>query len=163
MSRWQFRWLSEMPAMARSLAEWHVAEWAPLIEGFNVEAMLAEFATHDGGLKIPTTLLALDGDDLLGSVSLLENDHDDIRDYSPWLASLYVRSDARGSGLGMELVRRCEAIAHALGIERLYLYTSGQEDFYRKLGWQEVATVSLRGVGATVMAVAPRALARSAA
>jgi predicted N-acetyltransferase YhbS len=156
--------LSERPALARQLAEWHVAEWAPLIEGFSVEAMLAEFASHDGGAKIPTTLLALDGETLLGSVSLLENDHDDIRDYSPWLASLYVRPEARGQGLGLELVRRCEDLAQSLGIERLYLYTAGQEDFYRGLGWHEVATVSLRGARATVMGIAPRAAAsRSAA
>lgn len=127
-----------------------------MIPGFDVLGMLAEFETHDGGLQIPTTLVALEGDALLGSVSLLENDHDDIRAYSPWLASLYVRPDQRGRGLGIELVRRCEDMAHRLGVVRLYLYTSGQEDFYRKLGWDDVATVSLRGVCATVMGIAPR-------
>lgn len=152
----RFAWLSETPQYAQQLAEWHVVEWSPLIPGFNVPDMLAEFATHDGGLKIPTTLIALEGDALLGSVSLLENDHDDIRAYSPWLASLYVRPDQRGRGLGVELARRCEDIARRIGVERLYLYTSGQEDFYRKLGWQDVATVSLRGVCATVMSIAPR-------
>ncbi len=143
----------------QQLAEWHVAEWSPLIQGFNVPAMIAEFATHDGGLKIPTTLVALEDDELIGSVSLLDNDHDDIRAYSPWLASLYVRPDQRGRGLGIDLVRRCEDMAYRLGVERLYLYTSGQEPFYRKLGWQDVATVNLRGVCATVMGIAPRALA----
>lgn len=154
----RYAWLSEVPEQAPQLAAWHVAEWSPLIPGFNVPGMLAEFATHDGGLKIPTTLVALDGEGLLGSVSLLENDHDDIRAYSPWLASLYVRPDQRGRGLGIELVRRCEDMAHRLGVERLYLYTAGQEPFYRKLGWDDVATVSLRGTCATVMGIAPRAL-----
>lgn len=154
----RYAWLSEVPQHAPQLAEWHVAEWAPLIPGFNVPGMLAEFATHDGGLQIPTTLVALEDEDLVGSVSLLDNDHDDIRAYSPWLASLYVRPDQRGRGLGIELVHRCEDMAQRLGVERLYLYTSGQEDFYRKLGWQDVATVSLRGLCATVMGIAPRAL-----
>lgn len=155
----RFAWLSEVPQHAPRLAQWHVAEWSALIPGFNVPDLLAEFATHDGGLKIPTTLVALDADELLGSVSLLDNDHDDIRDYSPWLASLYVRPDQRGRGLGIDLVRRCEDMAQRLGIERLFLYTSGQEPFYRTLGWQDVATVSLRGVSATVMFIAPRARA----
>ena len=119
----------------QQLAEWHVAEWSPLIQGFNVPAMIAEFATHDGGLKIPTTLVALEDDELIGSVSLLDNDHDDIRAYSPWLASLYVCPDQRGRGLDIDLERCC------------------------KLGWQDVATVHLRGVCATVMGIAPRALA----
>ncbi len=156
--RVRYVWLSEEPQHAPQLAAWHVAEWSPMIPGFDVPGMLAEFETHDGGLQIPTTLVALEGDALLGSVSLLENDHDDIRAYSPWLASLYVRPDQRGRGLGIELVRRCEDMAHRLGVVRLYLYTSGQEDFYRKLGWDDVATVSLRGVCATVMGIAPRAL-----
>jgi predicted N-acetyltransferase YhbS len=157
----RFAWLSETPQYAPQLAEWHVVEWSPLIPGFNVPDMLAEFVTHDGGLKIPTTLIALEGDALLGSVSLLENDHDDIRAYSPWLASLYVRPDQRGRGLGIELVHRCEDMARRLGVERLHLYTSGQESFYRKLGWEDVATVSLRGVCATVMSIVPRAVIES--
>lgn len=157
MSR-RFAWLSEVPERAAQLAAWHVAEWAPLIPGFNVPDMLGEFATHSGGEQIPTTLVALDDDQLLGSVSLLENDHDDIREYSPWLASLYVRPSSRGTGLGVELVHRCEDIAQRLGVARLFLYTSGQEPFYRRLGWQDVATVSLRGVQASVMGIAPRAL-----
>jgi len=155
----RFAPLRDVSKHARVLAEWHVAEWSPLIPGFNVPDLLAEFATHDGDVQIPTTLVALDDDDVIGSVSLLENDHDDIRDYSPWLASLYVRPDQRGRGLGIGLVRRCEDMAQRLGVARLYLYTSGQEPFYRKLGWHDVATVSLRGVGVTVMGIAPRALA----
>ncbi|MBK7044594.1 MAG: GNAT family N-acetyltransferase [Rhodanobacteraceae bacterium] len=154
----RYVWLSEVPQHAQQLAEWHVAEWTSLIPAFNVADMITEFATHDGDMKIPTTLIALDQDELLGSVSLLENDHDDIRAYSPWLASLYVRPASRGTGLGIELVRRCEDVAYRLGIERLYLYTAGQESFYRKLGWRDVATVSLRAVCATVMDVAPRRL-----
>lgn len=154
----RYRWLSEAPHHEQQLAQWHVAEWSKLIQGFNVAAMIEEFASHDGGLKIPTTLLALDGERLLGSVSLLENDHDDIRAYSPWLASLYVREDQRGRGLGSTLVRRCEDMARQLGIERLYLYTAGQEAFYRKIGWVDVATVPMRRACATVMATEPRLL-----
>lgn len=153
----RFVWLSEVPHYAEQLARWHVEEWSPIIPGFNVPDMIAEFATHDGGAKIPTTVVALAGDTLLGSVSLLENDHDDIRAYSPWLASLYVRPESRGTGLGIALVRHCEALAHGLGVERLYLYTAGQEPFYRKLGWHDVATVPLRGLCASVMGIAPRA------
>lgn len=144
---------------AALLAEWHVREWQPLVPSMNVPDMLAEFATHTGGLQVPTTLIALDADEVAGSVSLLENDHDDIRAYSPWLASLYVRPEYRGRGLGIDLVRRCEDMAQRLGIAKLYLYTAGQEAFYRRLGWQGIATVSLHGACASVMAAVPRALA----
>ncbi len=158
MTQWRFEFLSECTAHAALLADWHVREWQPLVPSMNVPDMLAEFSTHAGRVQIPTTLVALDGDDVVGSVSLLENDHDDIRAYSPWLASLYVRPDHRGRGLGIELVRRCEDMAHQLGIPVLHLYTTGQEPFYRKLGWDGIATLSLRGACASVMAIAPRTL-----
>lgn len=158
MTQWRFVFLSELMQHAPMLADWHVREWQSLVPDMNVPDMLAEFETHTGQLQVPTTLLALDGARVAGSVSLLENDHDDIRAYSPWLASLFVTPEDRGRGLGIELVRRCEDMAHRRGITRLYLYTSGQEPFYRKLGWDGIATLSLRGACASVMAVAPRAL-----
>lgn len=162
MTAWRLEFLSDCMEQAALLADWHVREWQPLVPSMNVPDMLAEFSTHAWRVQIPTTLVAFDGNEVVGSVSLLENDHDDIRAYSPWLASLYVRPDCRGRGLGIELVRRCEDMAHQLGIPVLHLYTSGQEPFYRRLGWHGIATLSLHGACASVMAIAPRALAVAA-
>jgi len=57
----------------------------------------------------------LDGDELLGSVSVVMEDAPELQSYgSPWLASLFVVEDARGQGLGQALVEAAVELA-ALG------------------------------------------------
>lgn len=155
-------YLAEHPQHVPTLARWHHAEWGPVLSGWSLEVAQAELALHTRGRAIPTTVVALDGEQLLGSCSLLENDDERIRAWSPWLASLYVLPAARGGGVGSALVRRIEAEAAALGVARLYLYTSeamGVIGFYRRLGWDECDRLPLGGIEAVVMAIAPRAAA----
>jgi GNAT superfamily N-acetyltransferase len=152
-------YLAEHPQHVPLLARWHHDEWGPVLAGWSREMAQAELALHTRGRAIPTTVVALEGDELLGSCSLLENDDERIRAWSPWLASLYVRPPARGSGVGRALVRRIEAEAAALGVAVLYLYTSeamGVIDFYQRLGWRQCDRVALAGIEAVVMATTPR-------
>ena len=152
-------YLSEYPQYARQLADWHHAEWGAHIDGWSREMAETELRMHTGRCQVPTTLLAMQGERLLGSVSLLQNDHDDIRGYSPWLASLYVIPEMRGHGLGRLLTRRLVAEAFALGVATLYLYTVDSQDFYRALGWHQVGQIGFHGWDATVMAITPSAMA----
>jgi len=84
---------------------------------------------------LPTTLVAIAAGELLGSISLVVDDHAELTRYSPWLASLFVAPAARGRGIGTALLERMLAEARALGIARLYLFTEHQEDWYAALGW----------------------------
>ena len=151
----RFAYLSDYPQFAPVLADWHHAEWGAHIDGWSRNAAEAELQTHVGRCQIPTTLLALDGEQLLGSVSLLQNDHEDVRDYSPWLASLYVIPAQRSRGVGAALTRRLVAEAFALGVPTLYLYTVDTQGFYRDLGWQEIDRIGFHGWSATIMTIAP--------
>ena len=73
--------------------------------------------------RIPTTYLAFDGDgplvdDLLGSVSLIDDDElDGYRDVRPWLASLYVVPAARGAAWAPPSTRLAVERARALGVD----------------------------------------------
>ncbi|MBB5208717.1 GNAT family N-acetyltransferase [Chiayiivirga flava] len=140
-------YLSEHPALAPAVAAAQSAAFAHQLPDWSQAQALAELRTHTGTRTIPTTLLALDGERWLGTVSLLENDHDRIRDYSPWLATLVVRDDMRGRGIGTALVRRCVEDARALGIVTLYLYcVLSLVDYYARLGWTVVARVHVVAV-----------------
>lgn len=132
-------WLSAHPRHAAALARAHVAAFGALLPDWTVAEALAELRSHDRPATIPSTLLALDGGGgWLGSVSLLAEDHPDVPQYSPWLASLYVRPEARGRGVGRALVARAVAEAGALGTRTLYLYcASDMAVWYRGLGWRE--------------------------
>jgi monoamine oxidase/GNAT superfamily N-acetyltransferase len=151
------------------LAAWHVAEWAHLYDGWDRAAARAEFAAMGVPGRVPTTLMAFDGAGrtpaaVLGSISLL--DDDDLPGYAhltPWLASLYVRPDARGRGIGRHLVREAVGLARHLGIERLHLFTDDAEAYYLALGWRTTAHPDVRGHHAAVMVLDTHPLAPRAA
>jgi GNAT superfamily N-acetyltransferase len=59
-------------------------------------------------------------------------------DLTPWLAGVFVAPEHRSHGIGAALVERVVQEARALGILRLYLYTSGSGALYLRLGWSVV-------------------------
>lgn len=137
------------------LARAHVQAFGALLPEWTVEQAETELrAQRDHG--IPCTWVAEDGADWLGSVSLLHDDHEQIRGWSPWLASLYVRPEVRGRGVGASLVRHCVACAARLGVRRLYLYCeAGKVPWYRALGWEEHVRLPLGPLAVTVMRIDP--------
>jgi GNAT superfamily N-acetyltransferase len=101
--------------------------------------------------RIPATYVALDGDELLGSVTLVEHDMSTHLDLSPWLAGVYVKPERRGQGVGSKLVRYATECAARMGVERLYLYTRSAQGFYEKLGWQHLADDHYEGRRVSIM------------
>lgn len=151
-------YLADHPSTAATLARWHHAEWGRLLVDWSLAQAEAELRAHTARRAIPTTLVALDGGEPVGSVSLLENDDARIRRWSPWLASLYVLPERRGEGLGERLVRRAVEEAAGLGVPELFLYTTdamGVRGFYEALGWRERDRVVLHAVEAVVLAIRP--------
>lgn len=137
--------------LAPTLARWHGEEWADLLPDWGPQPALAELLTHTNRAAMPLTLVGLDGDRLLGSVSLIKDDLPGWEHLTPWLASVFVAPEARGSGIGTGLVEYATGFAARLGHPRLHLFTGGQEAFYLRLGWVVLATTVLRGHPVTVM------------
>lgn len=140
------------PHHAHTLARWHFLEWRHLYEGWSLIAAHEELLQHkDAG--IPTTLIALDGDDVIGSVSLIDDDHlAGFQHLTPWLASLYVREDWRGKGVGARLVIAAQQHARSLGIARIHLFTPAQREFYLDKGFRDFDKGLAAGEPVTVMA-----------
>jgi predicted N-acetyltransferase YhbS len=148
-------YLADHMQWAPVLARWHHRAWGELLPDWTAEHALAELRSHTGRASIPTTLVAFDGDEPLGSVSLVPEDAPGLADATPWLASLYVAPAHRGRGIGRDLVRRAVAEAARMGVPRLHLYTPRHEGFYRALGWQPMARVRLGGSEVSVLWIAP--------
>lgn len=148
-------WLCACPRHLPALAQAHVQAFGALQPGWSLEQASAEFRAHDRAAVIPSTLVALDDTgDWLGSVSLLREDHPQVPQYSPWLASLYVRPPVRGRGIGQALVGRAVSEAGALGVGRLYLYcTAAVAGWYRQLGWQHHQSLQLGPLALQVLAI----------
>jgi GNAT superfamily N-acetyltransferase len=140
-----------------TLAAWHHAQWGHLYSHWTYEVCLAELDEHASRSNgLPTTLLALGGDELLGSVSLVFEDAPELQEHgSPWLASLYVKPQARGRGIGAQLANAAVARARLEGVDELFLFTPEHRDFYARLGWREIARTALKGTPVDLMCIAP--------
>ena len=152
----RIEFLADYPHFAEPLARYHHEEWKALLPLWSYEAALAELQDHTQPRTIPTTMVALEGDQLLGSASLVhedptEEDLPGLASLSPWLASVFVLPGQRGRGVGSALVEAVVAQAQALNVPRLYLFTAGQEAFYARLGWSVSARVDHHGQPGVVM------------
>jgi predicted NAD/FAD-dependent oxidoreductase/GNAT superfamily N-acetyltransferase len=148
--------------LAPLLAEWHHCEWGHLYAPGVWERDTAEreFVAMAQSGSSDQTWVAFDDDlvpgsvdAVLGSVSLVATD--DLAGYehlTPWLASLFVTGAARGRGVGTALVDALLAAARDAGHEVVYLFTSGQQEFWAARGWSVVEHVDTEGHPATVMA-----------
>lgn len=157
--------------LARLLADWHHAEWGHLYDPavWNHAAAVREFEEMAADAGADLTWVAFDGAgraevDVLGSVSLVaDDDLDGWEHVSPWLASMFVRPDARGRGVAGLLTEALIVGAAERGDEYVHLFTSGQEDYWGGHGWRVVQRVDAVGHPATVMVrgTHPRAARRA--
>jgi predicted N-acetyltransferase YhbS len=148
----EFAYLADCPQFLPIVAGWHHDEWGYIRPGDTVEAREERLKTECGHLQIPTTIVAVENGEPLGSVSLLEDDMDTHKHLSPWLASLFVVTRKRGQGIGAKLVMRLIEEARNLRVARLYLYTPSAEKFYARLGWSLVERAHYAGKPAIIMA-----------
>lgn len=100
---------------------------------------------------VPVTLVAFEGDELIGTVCLKVNDMDTKSELTPWLAGLYVRESWRRKGVGSTLVKAIERKAFDIGVNHLFLYTPESEHFYAARGWCVRERVNYHNVPVTVM------------
>lgn len=142
-----------------TLAAWHHAQWGHLYDGWTLEMARAELEEHAHGHGLPTSLVLLEQGRLIGSVSLVLEDAPEFCDQgSPWLANLYVLPEARGRGLGAQLVNAAVQVAARQQIPELFLFTPEHSGFYQRLGWHLIARTTLKGTSVDLMEIEPRAV-----
>lgn len=90
-------------------------------------------------------LIALDGEQLLGSAALAADDLPQRTDLGPWLACVFVAPQARGQGLAEQLIEGICEHARNSGVRELYLHTHDQNAYYAKRGWVPVEAFSAWG------------------
>lgn len=131
--RIEIRPLFEVPSHRHAVASLIHHEFWTTVPGASVEKMAARLAQARSLEALPLCLVALDGDQVLGVVNLVDNDDDDHADWHPWLAGMVVAEAWRGRGIGSALVRALLEHAKRLGHPRVYFGTDGP-GFYTRLG-----------------------------
>ena len=129
--------LRERPIYIKTIAKWLYNEWGHLRPNSSLDSAVEKIKKRVKGKDIPSIFVAeLEGNPI-GTISLVEHDLEIRPELTPWLASLYVRKDCRGQGIGCQLVFFFESFARKLNIEKVYLYTPNQQKLYSTLGWTE--------------------------
>ncbi len=144
-------YLADEPHHIPALAAWHFAQWGELNPANDVATRIARFETHVHRSGVPTTFVACDDGELLGSASLVAHDLDIRPQLTPWLASVFVSPSHRSRGIGRLLVQRMMDEARDLGLPRLHLFTLDQEQFYASLGWTLIERAIYSGREIAVM------------
>lgn len=139
------------------LAEWLHAQWGYLHQNDSVARRAARLESRATRGGVPVTFVAVDGDVLLGSASLVEDDLETRPELTPWLASVFVAPEHRGRGVASALVRRVVEEARDSEVSRLYLWTTDQERLYARLGWRPVERMRFQDEDIVVMAIDPAA------
>jgi len=143
--------LRDRPDAIEPLARWHFAQWGKWNPANSVERRAEKLREHLEPGRVPQTFVAVDGEKILGSASLVAADLPSHHHLSPWLASVYVDPPARNCGVGSALVQRVAQEAKSLGLPTIYLFTPDRAAFYARLGWQVVEHAHWGGLDVTVM------------
>jgi predicted N-acetyltransferase YhbS len=125
--------LHEQPQRRDAVAALIHDEFWTEVPGASVQKMALRLANASTAGALPLCLIALDGDELVGAINLVDNDDDDHTDWHPWLAGMVVAAPRRGQGIGSQLVRALLVEARRLNFERVHFGTDGPR-FYERLG-----------------------------
>jgi predicted N-acetyltransferase YhbS len=135
---YRFVSLRDEPQHLPTVAGWIHGQWWSDTD-ISVVAIKRWLRTHLGGEGFPSTVVAVAGDEAIGSVSLHETEAEDRPAFTPYLGALFVRPGNRGEGVGAALVRAVEAHARRLGHDAVYLNAADPvAGLYETLGWEVV-------------------------
>jgi predicted N-acetyltransferase YhbS len=143
--------LIDCPQYLPQVAAWIFDEWGHLTQGLTLDKVETQLQDHLNRDAIPLTLVAIKDHIPVGTASLMLADMSNRPDLSPWLASVYVLPEYRKQGIGSQLVRAAEEIGHRLGVQKLYLFTPDQEQYYAHLGWSAFDQTEYRGEHVVIM------------
>lgn len=85
--------------------------------------------------ELPLTFVALEDNELVGTVGLWRSDLMSRQDIYPWLSALYVKENKRGKGVGQELQNFLVEYCRKKGFKELFLFTD-LCNYYEKTGWK---------------------------
>lgn len=86
-------------------------------------------------------LILLDGNKLVGFISIYPTDGEERSDLSPWYATMYVKKEYRGRGCSKILNDAILKEAKARGFEKIYL-KSDLVNYYEKFGAKYIDKLS---------------------
>lgn len=144
-------YLARHPDFIPTLANWFLRESPDYYRDQTWQDVAKTFYERLNDDKIPLALVALEGREVFGTISLLEESISTRPNLTPWLAGLHVCQARRHRGIGGQLIEAGSDEALRLGIEHLYIGISKAEDYYARLGWRTVERTAYYGKEIIIM------------
>lgn len=135
-------YLVNHPTYVTQVAEWCCREWPWYYENGD---MVAAQKYHLNTDLIPCALVALEGDKLAGTISIIEEDMDVRPNLSPWLGCLFVAPSFRGQGVASALIDEGASVAKRLGLKKMFAWTESLDRLLARKGWDFRETVDYEG------------------
>lgn len=148
----EIRYVSDHQDLIPTLARWFHQEWTclhPELSLIDVQNRLRARTRRD---RILLALVAVDKGELLGTVSLKEQDMDNRADLSPWLAGLYVAETRRGQGIGFAVGHGNRAASLGIGGRAAVSVHPRVGSLLRSAGLAGHETLRLSSVPVAIMA-----------
>jgi N-acetylglutamate synthase-like GNAT family acetyltransferase len=155
------RLLQQTPEHFAQVAAWHHEE----CERQGLQSTLAvrqqRLLLHVQHNALPKTIVALEGERLVGCVSLVNYSYRTdssvlipINSATMWLSNLYVMNEKRQQGIGNLLIEAAKKYSLDLEAKELWLSAAEFTDYYQKRGWEIVRKTRLGGRQVNVMRIA---------
>jgi GNAT superfamily N-acetyltransferase len=107
--------------------------------GFPLSYIAGRLEENLNAEPLPVALVAHEGATFLGTSSVIASDLEDLPQYTPWVAAVWVDPQHRQRRIGRALVARAAGEVFDLGIDRVYLCAQKQRrNFYVRQGWTPI-------------------------
>lgn len=129
--------LIDRPELMESAAQWFHEKWGVPLQAYQ-ESMIQALT---GQKPVPQWYLALDAENIIGGLGVIENDFHPRRDLAPNVCAVYTEPNWRGQGVAGALLRLVCTDMKNKGIDTLYLLTD-HDSFYERYGWEYLCPVT---------------------
>lgn len=128
-------YLSDHKEYVDTIVDWIANEFGDESSYHFFESIIKNSLVKD---KLPLTFIALEDNEVVGTVGLWRGDLLSRQDLFPWLSALFVKEDYRGKKIGQKLQNFLVDYCRKAGFKELFLYTD-LCGYYEKTGWKYIA------------------------
>jgi len=136
MSEYKIERIGDHPELAKDAANWFHAKWGIPLEAYR-ESM--NECLNGQGI-IPQWYVALDRNEIIAGLGVIENDFHNRKDLAPNVCAVYVEEKYRCRGIAGDLLEYACKDMKDQGMDTLYLVTD-HTSFYERYGWRYLCMV----------------------
>lgn len=123
--------LREKPQWKQKAAQWFHEKWNVPVDAY-LESIEESLNSEN---PVPQWYLAVQEDQIIGGIGVIENDFHDRKDLTPNVCAVYVEEEFRCRGIAGKMLETVCRDMKEKGIDTLYLITD-HDSFYERYGWE---------------------------